>query len=188
MNTIALGLSALSILGVNAFDQDKDWSTATSIYQFQANDLQGNLVSLEKYKGHPLIVVNAASKCKLTKPNYQQLQQLYEKYGADPDSGLRILAFPSSDFANQEPGSPEEIQKFVKDLGVTFDMFEKIHVNGDHAHPLWKWLKQEQKGTLTDDIKWNFTKFIISKDGKAVDRFAPTTEPLSMEDDLKKYL
>lgn len=145
----------------------------------------GKNVSLDKYCGHVLIIVNVASYCGLTDTNYKQLQQLYDEYSEK--EGLRILAFPSNQFAGQEPGTSEEILNFVKQYNVTFDMFEKVDVNGDNAHPLWKWLKTQQKGLITDNIKWNFTKFIINKEGKAVERFPPTTEPLSMEETLKKY-
>lgn len=140
---------------------------------------------MEKYRGHVLIIVNVASNCGLTESNYKQLQQLYDKYS---EKGLRILAFPSNQFAGQEPGTSEEILNFVKQYNVTFDMFEKIDVNGENAHPLWKWLKTQKGGLITDAIKWNFTKFIVNKEGKPVERFSPTTEPLSMEENLKKYL
>ncbi|EFN84221.1 Phospholipid hydroperoxide glutathione peroxidase, mitochondrial [Harpegnathos saltator] len=98
--------------------------------------------------------------------------------------GLRILAFPSNQFANQEPGTNEEILNFVQRYNVTFDMFEKIDVNGENAHPLWKWLEEQKDGK----IKWNFTKFIVDRKGQVVSRFEPHTEPLDMEDTLKKYL
>jgi phospholipid-hydroperoxide glutathione peroxidase len=167
------------------FNQDTDWQSATSVYDFHANDITGKDVPLEKYRGHVLIIVNVASNCGLTETNYKQLQELYNKYSEK--NGLRILAFPCNQFAGQEPGTPEEIQNFVKQYNVTFDMFEKIDVNGENAHPLWKWLKTKQHGTITNDIKWNFTKFIVNKEGKAVERFAPSTEPLSMEEALHKY-
>jgi len=144
----------------------------------------GKNVSLEKYHGHVLIIVNVASNCGLTDTNYKQLQQLYNKYR---DNGLRILAFPSNQFAGQEPGTSEEILNFVKQYNVTFDMFEKIDVNGENAHPLWKWLKTQKSGLITNAIKWNFTKFIVNKEGKPVERFSPSTEPLSMEKSLKTY-
>lgn len=168
-------------------DQDTEWSKATSIYDFHALDIHGNDVSLEKYRGHVCIIVNVASHCGLTEPNYVQLQALYQKYGES--KGLRILAFPSNQFANQEPGSEDEISEFIKKYNVTFDMFSKISVNGDKAHPLYKWLKDQKEGAgfITDAIKWNFSKFIIDKEGHVVDRFAPTSEPLSMEDTLNKY-
>ena len=167
-------------------DQDKEWNKAKSIYEFHAKDIHGKDVSLDKYKGHVSIIINVASHCGLTDINYKQLQALYEKYGES--KGLRILAFPSNEFANQEPGTSEEILEFIKKYNVTFDMYEKILVNGENAHPLYKWLKSQDKGagTITDGIKWNFTKFIIDKNGQVVARFAPTTEPFSMEDTLLK--
>jgi len=170
---------------LSEFNQDTNWQLATSVYDFHANDILGKNVSLEKYRGHVLIIVNVASNCGLTDTNYKQLQQLYNKYSEK--EGLRILAFPSNQFAGQEPGTSEEIQNFVKQYNVTFDMFEKINVNGENAHPLWKWLKTQKKGLITNDIEWNFTKFIIDKEGKVVERFSPATEPLSMEQSLKKY-
>ncbi|CAB0037822.1 unnamed protein product [Trichogramma brassicae] len=156
------------------------------MYEFHANDIHGKDVSLDKYKDHVAIVVNVASQCGLTEANYKQLQGLYEKYGES--KGLRILAFPCNQFASQEPGTSEEILAFVKKYDVTFDMFEKIDVNGDNAHPLYKWMKSQPDGAgvLIDAIKWNFTKFIIDKNGKVVARFAPTTEPNSMEEALLK--
>ncbi|XP_011503666.1 PREDICTED: probable phospholipid hydroperoxide glutathione peroxidase [Ceratosolen solmsi marchali] len=173
--------------GIN-FNQDIEWSKANSIYEFHANDIHGKDVSLDKYKDNVAIIVNVASQCGLTDINYKQLQSLFEKYGES--KGLRILAFPSNEFAGQEPGTSGEILDFVKKYNVTFDMYEKIFVNGDNAHPLYKWLKfqKEGSGTIIDGIKWNFTKFLIDKNGKVVSRFAPTTEPFSMEDTIKKYL
>lgn len=142
-------------------------------------------MSLNKYRGHVCIIVNVASNCGLTDTNYRELVQLYEKY--NEKEGLRILAFPSNEFGGQEPGTSVEILEFVKKYNVTFDLFEKINVNGDNAHPLWKWLKTQANGFITDDIKWNFSKFIINKEGKVVSRFAPTVDPLQMESELKKY-
>lgn len=129
-----------------------------------------------------LIIVNVASNCGLTHMNYRQLQLLYDKYMS---KGLRILAFPVNQFANQEPGTNEEIANFVKQFNVTFDMFAKIDANGENAHPLWKWLKKQTDGS---DIQWNFAKFVVDRQGHVVERFSPKTEPLEMEDTLKKYL
>lgn len=167
------------------FDQDINWQSATSVYDFHANDIIGKNISLEKYRNHVLIIVNVASNCGLTDINYKQLQNLYSKYNGK--EGLRILAFPSNQFASQEPGTSEEILNFIKRYNVTFDIFDKIDVNGENAHPLWKWLKIQKNGFITNDIKWNFTKFIIDKKGKVVERFSPSTEPLEMEETLKKY-
>lgn len=167
------------------FDQDKDWNRANTIYEFYANDIQGNNISLKRYRGHVCIIVNVASQCGLTDTNYKELVQLYEQYSEA--KGLRILAFPSNQFGGQEPGSSEQILDFVKKYNVTFDVFEKVNVNGDDAHPLWKWLKTQAGGLITDSIKWNFTKFIINKEGKVVSRYSPHQSPLEMELELKKY-
>ncbi|XP_029679567.1 probable phospholipid hydroperoxide glutathione peroxidase isoform X2 [Formica exsecta] len=167
------------------FNQNVDWESATSVYNFDADDIMGNNISLEKYRNHVLIIVNVASNCGLTDINYKQLQELYNKY--NNREGLRILAFPSNQFADQEPGTSKEIRNFVKRYNVTFDIFNKVNVNGENAHPLWKWLKTQKDGFITNDIKWNFTKFIIDKKGKVMERFSPSTEPLEMEETLKKY-
>ncbi|XP_057337483.1 uncharacterized protein LOC130675677 [Microplitis mediator] len=167
------------------FNQITDWEKAENVYQFYANDIHGNNISLAKYRGHVMIIVNVASECGLTDVNYNQLVELYKMYGNS--KGLKILAFPSNQFNNQEPGTSEQIYEFVsKRYNVKFDMFEKIDVNGENAHPLWKWLKTQKDGFITNDIKWNFTKFIIDKQGKVVLRSSPTTEPIALEDELKK--
>ncbi|XP_033217197.1 glutathione peroxidase-like [Belonocnema kinseyi] len=168
------------------FDQEKNWESA-GFYDFSAKDIDGNVVPLSKYKGKVLIVVNVASNCGLTDTNYKQLQALYLKYG---EQGLSILAFPCNQFSGQEPGTSAEIKEFVKKYDVTFDMFEKIEVNGDNAHPLWKWMKSQPNGagTFTQAIKWNFTKFVIDRKGQVVARFAPSTEPNDMEETLLMYL
>ncbi|XP_031845678.1 uncharacterized protein LOC116432653 [Nomia melanderi] len=168
-----------------SFDQDKNWNSASTIYDFHAKDIHGNDVSLKKYLGHVSIIVNVASYCGLTDRNYKELVELYEKYSEK--EGLRILAFPSNQFSGQEPGTSEQILDFIKKYNVNFDVFEKVDVNGDNAHPLWKWLKTQAGGFITDGIKWNFTKFIINKEGKVVSRHAPTTNPLDLESELKKY-
>ncbi|XP_076166440.1 uncharacterized protein LOC143146229 [Ptiloglossa arizonensis] len=167
------------------FDQEKNWNSASEMYDFSARDIHGKEVSLKKYRGRVCIIVNVASNCGLTDKNYKELVHLYEKYSEK--EGLRILAFPSNQFGGQEPGTSEEILDFVKKYNVTFDVYEKVDVNGEGAHPLWKWLKSQAGGYLTDSIKWNFTKFIVNKEGKVVSRYAPTTDPLEMEAELKKY-
>lgn len=167
------------------FNQDKNWNSAHTIYDFHAKDIHGNDVSLEKYRGHVCIIVNVASECGLTNTNYKELVELYEKYSKK--EGLRILAFPSNQFGGQEPGNAEQILDFIKKYNVTFDVFEKVNVNGDDAHPLWKWLKTQAGGFITDSIKWNFTKFIINKEGTVASRYSPHQSPSEMETDLKKY-
>jgi glutathione peroxidase len=140
---------------------------------------------MEEYKGKVVLIVNVASKCGFT-PQYEGLEKLYKKY---KDKGLVILGFPSNQFAHQEPASNEEIVEFCKiNYGVTFQLFKKIDVNGKNAIPLYKYLKKELSGTLGGAIKWNFTKFLIDSDGKAIKRFAPSFKPKDIEEDIKKLL
>jgi len=167
-------------------NQKDAWKQAKSIFEFSALDIDGNEVSLEKYRGHVCIIVNVASKWGFTAKNYQQFQAMYDELGAS--RGLRILGFPCNQFGSQEPGTNEEVKKFASEsFGVTFDMFSKIDVNGDKAHPLWKYLKNKQGGTLGDFIKWNFSKFLIDKQGQPVKRYAPNVEPNEIKKDLTKY-
>lgn len=140
---------------------------------------------MSDYKGKTIVVVNVASKCGLT-PQYEGLEALYKKYQKE---GLEILGFPCNQFGSQESGTEAEIQEFCDlNYGVSFPMFSKIDVNGSNAHPIYKHLKKEIGGLLGSAIKWNFTKFIIGKDGKVLKRFAPTTTPEKMEDYLKAVL
>ncbi|HEX2591371.1 MAG TPA: glutathione peroxidase [Rhizomicrobium sp.] len=158
----------------------------TTIYDFKATSLDGRDVDLADFKGKTILVVNTASKCGFT-PQYEGLEKLYEE---NKDKGLVILGFPCNQFGSQEPGGAEEIGAFcMKNYGVSFPMFEKIDVNGADAHPLYNWLKDEAPGLLgTKNIKWNFTKFLIDKDGKVVDRFAPTTKPEDLAKPIEKLL
>lgn len=158
----------------SSFNQDTDWKNASSIYDFTANDIKGQNVSLSKYKGFVTIIVNVASQCGLTKSNYEQLNELHDKHAA---AGLKIAAFPCNQFGGQEPGDAQKIQEFCSKVNVKFDLFEKINVNGDDAHPLYKYLKHKNGGFLVDAIKWNFTKFLINKQGIPIKRYAPTDEP-----------
>lgn len=154
-------------------------------YQFEAQSLQGESVSMEAYKGKVVLIVNTASKCGLT-PQYEGLEQLYRKYH---EKGLVILGFPCNQFANQEPGDANEIaQNCQINYGVSFPMFAKVDVNGDKAHPLFKYLRSELKGLFGSKIKWNFTKFLIGPDGKPLKRFAPTTKPEKIEPYIQKLL
>jgi glutathione peroxidase len=150
-----------------------------SVYDYSASTLDGQDVSLADYRGQVLLIVNTASKCGFT-PQYEGLEALYRDY---KDRGLTVLGFPCNQFGAQEPGNAEEIASFCSlTYDVTFPMLAKIDVNGPSAHPLYAFLKKEQKGVLgTEGIKWNFTKFLIGRDGEVVERFAPTTKP----DDLK---
>jgi glutathione peroxidase len=157
-----------------------------SIYQFTVNSLAGEPVSLERYKGKVVLVVNTASKCGLT-PQYEGLEALYKEM---KDEGLEILGFPCNQFGKQEPGSSEEIASFcLKNYGVSFPMFEKVDVNGDTAHPLYKFLRTEALGLLgSEAIKWNFTKFLVDKEGRVVERYAPTTPPDKLKNQIRKLL
>ena len=157
-----------------------------SIYDFSAKMLDGRTVSLADFKGKAMLVVNTASKCGFT-PQYAGLETLYEKLSG---KGLTILGFPCNQFGKQEPGGPEEIGAFCQmNYGVSFPMFDKIDVNGPNAHPLYAYLKSEQPGVLgTKNIKWNFTKFLVDRNGKVVDRFAPMTKPEDIEKSIEKVL
>jgi len=157
-----------------------------NVYDFQATSLDGKPVDLAQYRGKVLLIVNTASKCGFT-PQYQGLESVYrELHGR----GLEVLGFPCNQFGSQEPGSEEEIGAFCeKNYGVSFPMFAKVDVNGDAAHPLWKHLKGEAPGVLgTEGIKWNFTKFLIGRDGKVAKRYAPTTKPEEIAGDIEKLL
>jgi glutathione peroxidase len=158
----------------------------TTIYDFSAPLLNGKTKSLADFKGKTLVVVNTASKCGLT-PQYEGLEKLYKAHKAE---GLEILGFPCNQFGAQEPGAAKEIEEFCSlNYGVSFTMFDKVDVNGDTTHPLFQWLKTEAPGLLgSEGIKWNFTKFLVGKDGKAIERFASTTEPAAMESAIKKAL
>lgn len=154
-------------------------------YDYSAEKMDGKEHSMEEYKGKVVIVVNTASKCGFT-PQFKDLEELYLKY---KEEGLEIVGFPCNQFASQDPGSNEEIQSFCQlNYGVSFDMFGKIDVNGNNAHPIYKYLKNEAKGALGNNIKWNFTKFLIDREGNAVERYAPTVNPVKMEEKVKELL
>ena len=156
-----------------------------SIYDFTIQMPNGTEKTLKEYEGKPLIVVNTASKCGLT-PQFKGLQELYEKYS---DQGLEIIGFPCDQFNNQEYENIEETTQFCQiNYGVTFPITTKIDVNGENAHPLFTFLKKQKKGILSDNIKWNFTKFLIDREGQVVERYAPTTVPSKIEEDIKKLL
>lgn len=165
-------------------------ASPSSIYDFTAKDIDGNDVSLSKYAGHVCIIVNVASKWGKTAVNYKQLVALQKEYAEA--AGLRILAFPCNQFGSQEPGTDAEIKAFATNKGVEldkgFDFFSKIDVNGSNAHPLWDYLKKKQGGTLTNAIKWNFSKFVIDKEGQPVARFSPMDDPIpKVEESIKKF-
>ncbi|RLL43661.1 glutathione peroxidase [Oceanobacillus piezotolerans] len=152
-----------------------------TIYDFTVKTPHGEEKSLEDYKGKALIIVNTASKCGFT-PQFEGLQELYDQYKSQ---GLEILGFPCDQFNNQEFDNMEETLEFCQvNYGVTFPMFAKIDVNGDQAHPLFVFLKDRKKGILAKAIKWNFTKFLVDREGNVVERYAPTDEPQKIEKDL----
>jgi glutathione peroxidase len=156
-----------------------------TIYNFTAKTITGEEKSLADYKGKVLLIVNVASKCGFT-PQYKGLQELYETY---KDQGFEILAFPCNQFLNQEPGTDEEIKEFCElNYGVTFPLFAKIDVNGPNAHPLYQYLTKEAPGFLTGAIKWNFTKFLVDREGNVVKRFAPATKPVELKEEIEKLL
>lgn len=157
----------------------------SEFYGFKANSLQGKDISMELYRGKVVLIVNTASRCGFT-PQFEGLEKLYEKH---KDKGFEILGFPCNQFANQEPGTASGIiNGCMINYGVTFQMFEKIKVNGIFAHPLYKYLKKELPGMIGEMIKWNFTKFLIDRTGKPVKRFAPATTPEKIENDILKLL
>ena len=156
-----------------------------NVYDFTAKDAQGVEVSLADYKGKVLLIVNTATGCGFT-PQYDGLQDLYEVY---QDKGLEILDFPCNQFAGQAPGTEEEIVDFCQSrYGVTFRQFAKIKVNGPETHPLYEYLKSQKKGVLGGNIKWNFTKFLVDREGNVIERYAPTTTPQQLEEKIKELL
>lgn len=154
-------------------------------YDFSAKTMDGKVTNMEEYKGKVILVVNTASKCGLT-PQFKDLEEVYKEY---KDSGFEILGFPCNQFANQDSGSNEEIQNFcLLNYGISFTMFEKIDVNGENTHDLYKYLKGEAKVFFSKKIKWNFTKFLIDSDGNVIKRYAPTISPLKIKADIEKLL
>ena len=158
----------------------------TTAYDFSARTLDGQDQQLADYKGKAMLVVNTASKCGFT-PQYTGLEKLWEAY---KDQGLVVLGFPCDQFGHQEPGDADEIRNFCSlNYDVSFPLYEKVEVNGGAAHPLWKWLKKEKPGLLgMESIKWNFTKFLIDKNGRVVKRYASTDTPEKIEKDLASVL
>ena len=156
-----------------------------NIYGFTAKLIDGEEVKMEKYRGIVLLIVNTASKCGFT-PQYKGLEEIHKKYHSQ---GFAVLGFPCNQFASQEPGDEKTIENFCRlNYGVTFPMFQKIEVKGANAHPLYKYLTHAQPGFFGDAVKWNFTKFLINKEGVPVDRYAPTTDPESICVDIEKLL
>lgn len=157
-----------------------------TVYDFSAPDIDGQPRSLDDFRGQALLIVNVASQCGFT-PQYTGLEKLYRDFHA---RGFSVLGFPCDQFGHQEPGDEAEIKNFCSlNYDVTFPMFAKIDVNGDAAHPLWKWLKDEKGGLLgIDAIKWNFTKFLVARDGRVLKRYAPTDKPESIAKDIEAAL
>ena len=157
-----------------------------TVYEFSATTIDGKSRKLGDYKGKVLLVVNTASKCGFT-PQYKGLEAIYQKYKGQ---GFAVLGFPSNQFGQQEPGSDTEIAEFCEmNFGVSFPLFSKVDVNGADAHPLFKYLTSTKPGLLgSEGIKWNFTKFLIGKDGKVIDRYAPNTKPEDLAKDIEKAL
>ena len=156
-----------------------------SIYDYSVKAQDGSDIKLSDYRDKVLLIVNTATGCGFT-PQYEGLQDLYEKYNPQ---GLEILDFPCNQFANQAPGSDEEITDFCQSrYGVTFRQFKKIKVNGEGEEPLYNFLKSQQKGVMGNNIKWNFTKFLVDRKGNVVARFAPTVTPEKLDEQIKKIL
>jgi glutathione peroxidase len=157
----------------------------TTLYDFKAANIDGAAIDLASYEGSVLLVVNTASQCGFT-PQYAGLQRLHESYA---DQGFAVLGFPCDQFGGQEPGTEDQIAAFCEnEYGVTFPMFAKVEVNGEDAHPLFKWLKGEQRGVLGDAIKWNFTKFLVGRDGNVIGRYGSTTKPGKIRPDIEAAL
>jgi len=159
---------------------------AASLYDFQANDINGQTVHLSDHRDKVLLIINTASACGFT-PQFSGLEQLHQTYA---DKGLVVLGFPCNQFGAQDPGSNAEIGAFCqKNYGVSFAMMEKIDVNGNQAHPLFQWLKQQAPGVLgSEGIKWNFTKFLVGRDGQVIKRFASLDKPAALASDIEQAL
>jgi glutathione peroxidase len=158
----------------------------TTVYDFEAQTITGQPVKLDQYRGQVLLIVNTASKCGFT-PQFEGLEKLWQRFGPQ---GLAVLGFPCNQFGGQDPGANDEIASFCQlNYGVSFPMMAKVDVNGAQAHPLYQWLVKEAPGILgTKSIKWNFTKFLIGRDGRVLGRYAPTDAPKSLMADIEKAL
>ncbi len=157
-----------------------------TLYDFEAQQIDGTLVPLSRYRGKPLLIVNTASACGFT-PQFDGLEKLWADYGGQ---GLVVIGFPSNEFGGQDPGANEQIASFCQlNYGVSFPMMGKVQVNGAQAHPLWLWLKAQAPGLLgSEGVKWNFTKFLVGRDGTVLKRYAPTHTPDSLRKDIEKAL
>ncbi len=156
------------------------------IYEFKVKDIKQQEHSLDEFRDKVMLIVNTASKCGFT-PQYKGLQELYDQYHV---RGLEVMGFPCNQFGAQEPGSNDEIASFCElNFGVNFPMFDKVEVNGENAHPLYKYLSEAKPGLLnTKAIKWNFTKFLVDRQGNVIERFAPNTEPAAIAEAIEKLL
>ncbi|MGK0523313.1 MAG: glutathione peroxidase [Pseudomonadales bacterium] len=171
--------------GIHVFEKEKPVAS-NSVYDFTVRDIKGNEKKMADYQGQVLLVVNTASKCGFT-PQFEGLQSLHKELG---ERGLEVLGFPCNQFMNQDPADDAAISEFCSlNYGVDFPMFSKVDVNGENADPLFQFLKSEAKGLLgSEKVKWNFTKFLISRDGKVVRRYPPTTKPQDIKADIEKLL
>jgi glutathione peroxidase len=167
-------------------NNDKGILMTAAIYEFEVKTINGETVELGSYENQVMLIVNTASKCGFT-PQYEGLEELYAEY---KEQGLAVLGFPCNQFGRQEPGSESEIAEFCQlNYGVSFPMFGKIDVNGNDADPLFKYLKKSQKGLLgSEKIKWNFTKFLVNREGEVISRFAPTVKPKDLAKDIESML
>ncbi len=157
----------------------------TTAYDFTATAIDGREVALSQFSGQPLLIVNVASQCGFT-PQYEGLEQLHRTYA---EQGLEVLGFPCDQFGNQEPGTEAEIQEFCSTrFAVSFPMFAKVEVNGEGAHPLYRWLQSEKPGLTGEKIRWNFTKFLVGRDGTVVKRYGSSTKPEKITDDIEQVL
>jgi len=157
----------------------------SGLASLSATTVDGTDLDLGTYAGQVLLIVNTASQCGFT-PQYQGLQELHDRYA---DRGFAVLGFPCDQFGGQEPGEDAEIAGFCeRNFGVTFPLFSKIDVNGDQAHPVFQWLRAEKGGVMGNRIKWNFTKFLVGRDGRVLGRYAPTTKPAKIAGDIEKAL
>ena len=184
---ISILVSCRDYIGFIAYNlNSKEEINMSELYNISVKDIDMNLVDLSSYEGKTLLIVNVASKCGFT-PQYKDLQNLYEKY---QDQGLEVLGSPCNQFGAQEPGTNEEVKSFCDlNYSVSFKMFDKIDVNGSDASPLFKFLKHESPGIMgTEAIKWNFTKFLVNKDGQVIKRFAPKDGESEIESELQKIL
>jgi glutathione peroxidase len=167
------------------FGSSATQTAGSDFYNFKVKDIDGRATNLSQYKGKVVLVVNLASACGFT-PQYSELQELYNKY---QKQGLVVLGFPCNQFGSQEPGSNSDIKTFAKkNYGVTFPLMSKVDVNGSNADPVFDWLKKQKGGFITSDIKWNFSKFLLDKDGKVVNRYGSTTTPAQLEAEIQKLL